>query len=70
MSHAVTVPGLLGRAVLDIECLDRIYLNGYVPLPQAGGQVLTFLRGHLGTPAASPRKRPSRPAPPSSAGWQ
>jgi hypothetical protein len=55
MSHVVTVPELLdGHTVLDIECLDRIYLNGYVPLLQAGGQVVTFLRGHLGMPVASP----------------
>ena len=49
MSHVVTVPELLdGHTVLDIECLDRIYLNGYVPLLQAGGQVVTFLRGPSG----------------------
>jgi len=55
MSRVVTVPELLdGHTVLDIECLDRIYLNGYVPLLQAGGQVVTFLRGHLGMPVASP----------------
>jgi hypothetical protein len=55
MSHVVTVPELLdGHTVLDIECLDRIYLNGYVPLLQVGGQVVTFLRGHLGMPVASP----------------
>jgi hypothetical protein len=55
MSHVVTVPGLLdGHTVLDIECLDRICLNGYVPLLQVGGQVVTFLRGHLGMPVASP----------------
>ena len=55
MAHVVTVPELLdGHTVLDIECLDRIYLNGYVPLLQVGGQVVTFLRGHLGMPVASP----------------
>ena len=55
MSHVVTVPELLdGHTVLDIECLDRIYLNGYVPLLQVGGQVVTFLRDHLGMPVASP----------------
>ncbi len=55
MSHAVTVPELLeGHTVLDVECLDRIYLNGYVPMLQAGGQVVTFLHGHLGMPVASP----------------
>jgi len=39
-----TVPELLdGHTVLDIEYLDRIYLNGYVPRLQVGGQVVTFL---------------------------
>jgi hypothetical protein len=29
MSHVVTVPELLdGHTVLDIECLDRVYLSG------------------------------------------
>ena len=55
MSHVVTVPELLdGHTVLDIECLDRIYLNGYVPLLQVGGQVMTFLHDHRGMPIASP----------------
>jgi hypothetical protein len=55
MSHVVTVPELLdGHTVLDIECLDRIYLNGYVPALQVGGQVITFLHGHPGMRIASP----------------
>ncbi len=55
MAHVVTVPELLdGHTVLDIECLDRIYLNGYVPALQVGGQVITFLHGHLGMRIASP----------------
>ena len=55
MSGVVTVPELLdGHTVLDLECLDRIYLNGYVPALQVGGQVVTFLHGHLGKPVASP----------------
>ena len=55
MSHAVTVPELLaGHTVLDIECLDRVYLNGYVPTLQTGGRVFTFLHDHLGMPVASP----------------
>ena len=55
MSHVVTVPELLdGHAVLDIECLDRVYLNGYVPSLQAGGQVVAFLHDHLGMKIASP----------------
>ena len=55
MSQVVTVPELLdGHTVLDIECLDRIYLNGYVPMLQVGGQVMTFLHDHRGMPIASP----------------
>src|SRR2546429_4869241 len=55
MSHVVTVPELLdGHTVLDIDCLDRIYLNGYVPKLQVGGQVVTFLHDHLGMPIVSP----------------
>jgi hypothetical protein len=55
MSHVVTVPELLaGHTVLDVECLDRIYLNGYVPGLQVGGQVIAFLHDHLGMRIASP----------------
>ena len=55
MSRAVTVPELLdGHTVLDIQCLDRVYLNGYVPALQTGGQVFTFLHDHRGMPVASP----------------
>lgn len=36
--------------MLDIECLDRIYLNGYVPTLQVGGQVAGFMTRHLGFP--------------------
>jgi len=31
---------LAGHVTLDVECLDRIYLNGYVPNLQVGGQVV------------------------------
>jgi hypothetical protein len=43
-----------GRVGLDIECMDRIYLNGYVPGLQVGGQVAGFMTGHLGLPIPSP----------------
>jgi hypothetical protein len=43
-----------GHVVLDLQCLDRVYLNGYVPKLQVGGQVLGFLTEHLGNPIASP----------------
>ena len=32
-----------GHVSLDLECLDRIYLNGYVPNLQVGGQVVAVL---------------------------
>src|SRR6266702_6738643 len=55
MSGVVTVQELLdGHTVLYIECLDRLYLNGYVPTLQVAGQVVTFLRDHRGMPIASP----------------
>src|SRR5258708_17081857 len=55
MSHVVTVPELVdGPTVLDSECLDRIWLNGYVPGLQCGGQVVSFMTQHLGCPVPSP----------------
>jgi hypothetical protein len=43
-----------GHVVLDLECLDRIYLNAYVPTLQVGGQVVTFFTRHRDQPIASP----------------
>jgi hypothetical protein len=55
MATVVTVNDVLdGHVALDIECLDRIYLNAYVPNLQVGGQVVTFLTQHLGNPIPSP----------------
>ena len=42
------------HVVLDLQCLDRIYLNAYIPTLQTGGQVVTFLTKHLGYPIPSP----------------
>ncbi len=54
MKRPVTLADILdGHAVLDISCLDRIYLNGYVPGLQASGQVVGFLH-HRGFPIPSP----------------
>jgi hypothetical protein len=39
---------------LEVECLDRVYLNAYVPRLQVGGQVVGFLVEHLGNPIPSP----------------
>jgi hypothetical protein len=55
MAATVTINDVLdGHVVLDVECLDRIYLNGYVPNLQVGGQVVSFLTRHLGNPIPSP----------------
>src|SRR6516165_9661522 len=43
-----------GHIVLDLECLDRIYLNAYVPNLQVAGQVVTFFTQHRGQPIPSP----------------
>jgi hypothetical protein len=54
-ASVMTVNDVLdGHVGLDLECLDRIYLNGYVPNLQVSGQVVTFLTRHLGNPVPSP----------------
>jgi len=45
---------LEGHVALELECVDRLYLNAYVPGLQVGGQVVRFLTGHLGHPIPSP----------------
>src|SRR5262245_26237732 len=55
MTRIVTAGELLvGHSALDIECLDRIYLNAYVPVLQSSGQVVAFMTQHLGKPIPSP----------------
>ena len=55
MASVVTVNDLLdGHVSLEVECLDRVYLNGYVPNLQVAGQVVTFMTKHLGFPIPSP----------------
>jgi hypothetical protein len=55
MGTAVNVCDVLdGHVALDISCLDRIYLNAYVPKLQTSGGVTWFLREHLGNEIASP----------------
>ncbi|HEY1279403.1 MAG TPA: hypothetical protein VGF22_06995 [Acidimicrobiales bacterium] len=43
-----------GHVTLDVECLDRVYLNAYVPNLQVSGQVVTFLCERLGAKVPSP----------------
>src|SRR2546426_65391 len=55
VDSVTTVSDLLdGHVCLDVQCLDRIYLNGYVPGLQVGGQVVSFMTQHLGCPVPSP----------------
>jgi hypothetical protein len=54
VQRVVTVNDVLnGHVALDIECLDRIYLNAHVPILQTSAQVAAFLSGHLGFPFPS-----------------
>jgi hypothetical protein len=67
VARVITVNDVLdGHVVLDIECLDRIYLNAYVPILQTSSQVVAFLSGHLGFPFPLPGAVPAdgRPVPP------
>ena len=53
-SVPVTVNDVLdGHVKLDLECLDRLYLHGYLGQLQVGGQVIQFLN-HRGYPVPSP----------------
>src|SRR5208337_1414773 len=55
MAATTTVNDVLdGHVALDLECMDRIYLNGYVPNLQVSGQVASFMTAHLGYPIPSP----------------
>jgi hypothetical protein len=43
-----------GHVTLDVSCLDRLYLNGFVAKLQTPGGVIYFLHDHRGQPIASP----------------
>ena len=45
---------LEGHVALELDCLDRIYLNAYVPRLQTSGQVAWFMTDHLRLPLPSP----------------
>jgi hypothetical protein len=54
-ARVVTVNEVLsGHVALDIECLDRVYLNAYVPILQSSGQVVAFMTQYLDLPIPSP----------------
>ncbi len=43
-----------GHVSLEVDCVDRLYLNAYVPKLQVAGQVAYFLHDHLGLMLPSP----------------
>src|SRR5712692_10361718 len=50
-----TIPELLREHVsLAVECVDRVYLNGYVPTLQTSGALVYFMQQHRGELIASP----------------
>ena len=51
MASVVNVNDVLdGHVSLEVECVDRMLCNAYVPGLQVGGQVVIFLTRHLGNP--------------------
>ncbi len=55
MAAVVNVNDLLDdHVVVEIQCLDRVYLNAYVPNLQVPGQVARFMTEHLGKPFPTP----------------
>jgi hypothetical protein len=50
-----TIPELLdGHVTLEVECLDRLYLNGCIGKLATGPGLMMFMRGQLGKPIPSP----------------
>jgi hypothetical protein len=43
-----------GHVTLEVECIDRLYLNGYVGKLATSGGLYLFLSEHLGKPVPSP----------------
>lgn len=49
---------LADKITLDVECIDRVYLNGYVKHLQLPGGLITFIREQMGFPIPSPMVLP------------
>jgi len=49
---------LTDKITLDVECVDRVYLNGYVKYLQMPGGLITFIREQMGFPIPSPMVLP------------
>lgn len=44
------------HVVLELECIDRMYLNAYVPKLTSEGGIAAFCRGYLGHRFASTKQ--------------
>jgi hypothetical protein len=54
-TNPVTVNEVLdGHTLVEIDCVDRLYLSLSVPNLMVGGQVVSFLTQHEGKPVPSP----------------
>src|SRR6266571_3617955 len=52
---SASIPSILqDHVALTVRCVDRLYLNGYLPTLQTSGQLVHFLHDHLGNPIPSP----------------
>jgi hypothetical protein len=50
-----TIPELLdGHVTLEVECVDRLYLNGYIGKLATGPGLVFFMRDQVGKPVPSP----------------
>jgi hypothetical protein len=50
-----SIPELLdGHVTLEVECLDRLYRNGYIGSLATSGGLVRFMREQLGKPIPSP----------------
>ena len=50
-----SIPELVkDHVTLEVECLDRLYLNGYIGALATSGGLVTFMREQLGKPIPSP----------------
>ena len=43
------------HVTLEMECVDRLYLNGYIPTLQDSGKLVYFLTKHRGHRIPSPK---------------
>ena len=54
-----------GHVALEVDCVDRLYLNAYVPNLQVGGQVVRFLTAapRAADPVAGAAREDRQPVP-------